>query len=695
MKFIRVIGLVFALGGYSHLMAQELRCGTDEVVAASFASNPQAVLDWNALNDWLIANPVTGNQADNIRVIPTVVHVFHTYSFNNISELQIKDAIRILNEDFKKQNADLGDVIPEFTNITGNTQFEFRLAQKDPNGNCTNGITRHFSAMTSNAGDAVKAVSSWPRNKYFNIWIVNNISGGSGSGIIAGYAYLPGSAPSAGVDGIILDHRYVGGIGQSNGSDFAKRVITHEAGHWFGLLHPWGNSSCGSGCSGNDLINDTPVTSGACNTCNLGQNTCGSLDNVQNFMDYALCSRMFTVDQVNRMIGSVQNGPSGRSNLPTASNLSSTGTQDGFQQTCTPKADFWSNTQTICSGGTMTFRDHSWNSEVTAWNWTFSNGIVTLNSTLQNPSMSFTSPGYYDVTLNVSGPGGTHSITKAKMFRVFSTGSDDVNWIYLDLFENNPISSNRWTVPFSQKGEQGWKEISGTAYSSPGAVWVNGYNAPLGEVYNLISPAYDMRSLNGTITARWKFAYAQRTANSDDQLKVFISTNCGVTWSLRKTISGSALSTSGTIASSFAPTNKSQWKEDSLTNLQTWANISNLRFRFEFTTHNGNNFYLDNFMVSGPLLTGNESPEPLVEEVMVYPNPASGVMNLSLGLHQNASIEISIMDLAGRIVQVLPPFEGMAGTQTIPVSIEGISSGLYLVQIGVGNQSITKRVVIQ
>ena len=66
------------------------------------------------------------------KVIPVVFHVVHQNGTENISEAQIQDQMRILNEDYNKGNADLVDVVSSFVNVIGDASIEFRLAQLDP-----------------------------------------------------------------------------------------------------------------------------------------------------------------------------------------------------------------------------------------------------------------------------------------------------------------------------------------------------------------------------------------------------------------------------------------------------------------------------------------------------------------------------------------------------------------------------------
>jgi YVTN family beta-propeller protein len=56
------------------------------------------------------------------------------------------------------------------------------------------------------------------------------------------------------------------------------------------------------------------------------------------------------------------------------------------------------------------FTDTSTGEGVTSWQWNF--GDLTSNSTVQNPSHTYTQPGTYAVTLTVTNADGTNSITK-------------------------------------------------------------------------------------------------------------------------------------------------------------------------------------------------------------------------------------------------------------------------------------------
>jgi hypothetical protein len=332
--------------------------------------------------------------------IPIVFHIIHNGGNENISNEQIMDAFSILNRDFRKTNADAANVHADFATLPSDVEIEFRLATKAPNGVCFNGITRTQNAITNNGAngdDQVNAVrngnnvyqGNWPSNKYLNIYIVAEAGGA------AGYTMTPNNWGGTDMyNGIWILHNYVGSLGTS--ATFASRALTHEVGHWLNLEHTWGgnnNPGNGSSCSTDDGVTDTPNTIGV-TSCNLNEATCGPRANVENYMDYSYCSKMYTPLQGTRMRNALNSSVGGRNNLKTAQNLIATGA-DGVMVLC--KAEFSSDKSSVCAGTAIQFTDESFNA-TSGWTWTFTGGAPS-SSTSQNPSITYSTPGIYPVTL--------------------------------------------------------------------------------------------------------------------------------------------------------------------------------------------------------------------------------------------------------------------------------------------------------
>ncbi len=76
-----------------------------------------------------------------------------------------------------------------------------------------------------------------------------------------------------------------------------------------------------------------------------------------------------------------------------------------------PVANFSASPLTVCAGGQVYFNDLSTNSP-TSWTWTFTGGLP-ASSALQNPAITYATPGVYAVTLTAANPYGNNTITKS------------------------------------------------------------------------------------------------------------------------------------------------------------------------------------------------------------------------------------------------------------------------------------------
>jgi len=317
----KLLTLPFFLFTFSQVLAQTHPCGFTNTMNDRYAEEP-SLLEMREAYEIEIQQIINTRSSFLSKIIPVVIHVIYNDSYSNISSSQVASAITAINEDFNAGNSDYSTVISDFSNVKSSLNINFELANLDPQGNITTGITRTQSDLTDNAGENVKALINWDSDMYLNIWVVDNIESGAGA-----YAYYPGTAPS-GNEGIVCRHSQFGTWGTSSSSNFAATTLTHEIGHYLNLAHTWGNSNDAElegNCNEDDDVSDTPNTIGSLYGCNTNQSTCGSLDNVQNYMDYTECTNMFTAGQRSRAHAALHSSQGGRVNLWQYENLIATG----------------------------------------------------------------------------------------------------------------------------------------------------------------------------------------------------------------------------------------------------------------------------------------------------------------------------------------------------------------------------------
>lgn len=236
--------------------------------------------------------------------IPVVFHILTDGSgAENISGAIVQAQLDQLNLDFRNLS---GSVDP----VASDIEIEFCLALTDPSDNLMPeaGIHRVTSygdgPFSSSYLDAtVKPGTIWNPDEYLNIWVADLSSGLLGYAQFpdaSGLSGMPASGGAANTDGLVVAYGTVGSVANpGSGSPYnLGRTLTHEAGHWFGLRHIWGDGGCGV----DDFCGDTPASDAANYGC-PNTTSCGSPDMVENYMDYTddNCMNLFTADQKTRM----------------------------------------------------------------------------------------------------------------------------------------------------------------------------------------------------------------------------------------------------------------------------------------------------------------------------------------------------------------------------------------------------------
>ncbi|MES2628323.1 MAG: M43 family zinc metalloprotease, partial [Bacteroidota bacterium] len=654
-------------------------CGTDEHTKALIQADPsilQRQIESDKRLQKLIENYAQkGAQAidlDRVVTIPIVFHVIHQYGPENISDDQLLSAVRILNEDFMKENADTATVIAPFKNKIGKANIKFELATIDPFGNCTNGINRIASLETDLVRNGLYRArfGVWNPSKYLNIWVTRLLPDGA-----AGISTFPSSAvgPGSTFDGISMLSNYTGDRGTSGPG--GARALTHEVGHFLNLYHIWGNTEPATVC-GDDEVEDTPITKGFNPNsipCQSMPSVCDTnhviVENHQNYMDYAYCQQMYTPGQVFRMRAVLfpQNASDSaavafRYNLFADANLAATGINGVTNKVCAPEADFYPDKLTVCRNTAVVFTDNTTKNFVTERTWSFPDGNP-ASSTSRAPSVRYSTPGWKTATLTVKGSGGqaTKTITRV-VFVSDETTAAEVP--YIQSFRNNSIFGESWLIGNPESNQTSWKPTEAAGYWDPGSVMLNaseiGGGRTIvdgnGDVDILTTPSFNLAGKADYILF---FNYAAATkatssVNMKDSLVLEGSANCGGSWSTIKTFNKSLLYSGGYHEEGFTPQNKNEWKSFS-TKVKGGTGASafdfakdNVRFRFRYVSSSySNNIYIDDFQISS--VTGIQSVLAANLNVTVYPNPITEESVVEYQVGAPTEVVLNILDVTGKV----------------------------------------------
>lgn len=278
-------------------------CGTDQKMKEFFANNPDALAKKQDLRNYLTTKNTNAKNIQTVVTIPVVVHVLYKNAAQNISDAQIMSQLAVLNADFRRLNTDYSSIVPAaFQPFSADMELVFCMATKKSDGSPTTGIERKSVAASFNFATNYYQSSgllAWDPTKYLNIWV------GDMPSPFLGWAYLPDAAGYP-EDGLAIGYKYFGTTGVAEFPYNGGRTATHEIGHYFGLLHPWGEdgSLCGT-LDNDDGCADTPATNDphfGGNTFPDNTNTCVASANgamFMNFMDYVTDQEMafFTNDQ--------------------------------------------------------------------------------------------------------------------------------------------------------------------------------------------------------------------------------------------------------------------------------------------------------------------------------------------------------------------------------------------------------------
>ncbi len=705
-----LLSLLFLLSFMAAVQAQNRTCATMshlEALEKQFPGTKAQLQQTNKAIQAVETQAGNNKKSATVLVIPVVVHVVYKTQAQNISQAQIESQIDVLNEDFNKRNADTVNTPVPFRPLAGKMRVQFVLAQRDPNGDPTNGITRTLTNQNFfTDDDAIKfnnlgGKNGWDRDRYLNIW-VGNLGGG-----ILGYAQFPGTgAPET--DGVVIRNVYFGRTGSVVAPFNKGRTATHEVGHWLGLFHIWGDEPA---CQRDDLVADTPLQKSenyGCPSFPQGSTTSGGSctgstpgSMFMNFMDYTddACMNMFSQGQVSRMQAAVSTSrptiaTSNGSQPVTTLNLDASVFQvlspkgSSCNPVFTPKIILKNRGTTTLTSATITYQI---NSATRTYNWTGS--LATYATALITLPVENVNSGSHTFTAVSSLPNGQTDNDPSNDSQTINFTVTPVvpglNLPYTESFEcttcgslpypgftlNNPDNSYTW--------QQSSRAIHGNR-----SVFVNNYDYYfIGQADELIFNSLNLTSApSPELTFQVAYTPTGFGGPYGDTLEVLASVDCGFSYTSIYKKTKQALATAPPIFSAFTPT-QSQWRMETVP-LNNFAGNTNVILKFRHTTGYENNLYLDDIRVSGVLGIKEVSDHAALT---VFPNPTTGLLTIQAEKYNGKEVTASVKNALGQ--EILLQKTKLQGNN-LPLDLRGNPAGLYIIQLAIGNEILTRKVVL-
>lgn len=616
----------------------ERSCGTMEVLDRMLQDDPNYALRMQEIEEFT-AKYVAENAGSSRTVItiPVVVHVVYNTAAENISDAAINSQISILNQDFRKLNADAASVPALFSGVAADAEIEFCLASVDPSGNPTTGITRKSTTKTSfgTSGDQMKystyGTPAWDRNSYLNIWVCDLSSG------LLGYAQFPGGA--AATDGVVIDYQYFGGSAYAVAPFNLGRTTTHEVGHWLNLRHIWGDASCGT-----DYVADTPTH----NTSNYGcpsyphYSTCSGTptEMTMNYMDYTddACMYMFSTGQKNRMNALFAAGGS-RESL-----LSSEGCGGGGTPTCSAPGST-STTSITETSATL--------------NWGSVAGAVGYNVRgRQVGTATWTEASTTGTTINYTG----------------LTAGTNYEWQVQTDCGGGSVSAYTGSVNFTTTGGAATCADFGESNNS----FATANTISTGTTYQaLIASSTDKDYYKFTTTApNTKIKVSLTSLPADYDVRLYDQSK------KQKGISENGGTSNETIIWNTAAANTRYVYVYGYGGAFHASDCYDLKVEVSSTS----------WRTDGTEIFVNDTWDNAI--VSIFPNPATETINIDYFSIQETDVAIHVYDLTGSKVNSFT-YNVSEERNLIPVDVRNLASGIYVVEISNGKSSYTDKFIVE
>ncbi|WP_298515185.1 S8 family serine peptidase [uncultured Kordia sp.] len=268
---------------------------------------------------------------------------------------------------------------------------------------------------------------------------------------------------------------------------------------------------------------------------------------------------------------------------------------------------------------------------------------------------------------------------------VSGTGLD-----FAEPFDVNGVIPQGWVLdnPDDARTWQARANLVGADGNTTLAAFIDGANYTTRGEEDAFTTEYFDLVFNGTAELTFDIAKAQWSATYNDALRVEVSIDCGATFTQVYFKDGLDLATVPYTNAAWAPSSMNDWRNEVI-DLTPYVG-ENILVRFTNINDYSNSTFVDNIELQSTLSVGENT---LARAIAMYPNPAKSNVDIVINTSVGNTYEIELMNSLGQTITKIEETRFNArATQNLDVSQYG--TGLYFVKVKVGNQSVTKKLIV-
>lgn len=101
-----------------------------------------------------------------------------------------------------------------------------------------------------------------------------------------------------------------------------------------------------------------------------------------------------------------------------------------------------------------------------------------------------------------------------------------------------------------------------------------------------------------------------------------------------------------------------------------------------------------NGYIDGEAVVGVKELSDIISKFELYPNPARNMVNMNIELENSDIVSLQIMDITGKQVRSID-YGQLNGVYILPIDLSDLDSGMYMLNLLIGNQMITRKLMVE